>query len=75
MVAVLNDTSSWIRPLVGSTEWITSRKNTQSITEVYEQVGKTRDAAYYEGKLKELKLKDAVKAAQDELRKLRGKKK
>ena len=38
-------------------------------------MGKTRDAAYYEGKLKELKLKDAVKAAQEELRKLRGKKK
>ena len=38
-------------------------------------MGKKRDAAYYEGKLKELKFKDAVKAAQDELRKLRGKKK
>ena len=38
-------------------------------------MGKKRDAAYYEGKLKELKLRDAVKIAQDELRKLRGKKK
>ena len=38
-------------------------------------MGKKRDAAYYQAKLKELELREKVKAVQDELRKLRGKKK
>ena len=38
-------------------------------------MGKKRDAAYHERKLKEIKLREAVKIAQEELRKLRGKKK
>ena len=54
--------------------WTTAETNTQSSMEV-RSMGKKRDAAYYKAKLQELELKDKVKAAQDELRKLRGKKK